>query len=520
MVCFSLIATPSAHALVIAPTTTVALETGSNTSAPNGFIGEPNGALPASNISKVPTSSLLYPGSTTALYAHVEPWWGSPSHIDIGYSSQDPAQVHRQVQDMISRGLTGVVVDWYGPTSFEDVGCKLFKSEAEANPPFKLIIEIEHGAVLWNSCYPGCSPTTAVIQLANQAAQSFFSSPAYALDGGHPVLFEFGMELLPGGVDWAQVQANVPTNPVWIHENTPGYTVTDAGGAYSWVSPLQGPADPNYDDAAYLRDFYSKALLQTGLHTFGSLYKGFDDTLASWGQNRHIVQKCGQTWLNTFATANQYFSASKPLEAMQLVTWNDYEEGSEMETGLDNCLTIAAAVSSSTLRWSLSGSTTTLDHYTVFVSSDNLNLMVLQDQIPPAMMSLDLGPYGLPGGAYLYVKAVGKPSLLNHLSNFVEYSSAVTAAPPDLSAVRVFPNPWRSDKHEGQPITFDNLPAQSTLKIFTLSGHRVRALPTSSLFLTWDLKNDSGEKVASGLYIYLITTDGGQKSTGKIAVIK
>jgi len=38
--------------------------------------------------------------------------------------------------------------------------------------------------------------------------------------------------------------------------------------------------------------------------------------------------------------------------------------------------------------------------------------------------------------------------------------------------------------------------------------------------VTWDLTNDSGDKVASGLYVYVIKTDNGQKKTGQVAVIK
>jgi len=96
----------------------------------------------------------------------------------------------------------------------------------------------------------------------------------------------------------------------------------------------------------------------------------------------------------------------------------------------------------------------------------------------------------------------------------------VTMVPADLSSVRVYPNPWRSDRHGGKLVTFDNLAINSTIKIFTVSGHWVKTLPTSSTSVTWDLTNDSGDKVASGLYVYLITSDGGQKKTGQIGVIK
>lgn len=90
----------------------------------------------------------------------------------------------------------------------------------------------------------------------------------------------------------------------------------------------------------------------------------------------------------------------------------------------------------------------------------------------------------------------------------------------DLSAIKVFPNPWRADQHSSEPVTFDHLTAQSTVKIFTVSGRWVKTLPPADSMVPWDLTNDAGAKVASGLYVYLITTPDGQKRHGQCAVIR
>jgi hypothetical protein len=88
-----------------------------------------------------------------------------------------------------------------------------------------------------------------------------------------------------------------------------------------------------------------------------------------------------------------------------------------------------------------------------------------------------------------------------------------------FAAFRVYPSPWRSDLHAGHPITFDGLTANTTVKIFTISGHWVQTL-VGNASIPWDLKNSSGDLVASGLYLYLITDDQGQKLTGKFAIIR
>jgi len=94
-----------------------------------------------------------------------------------------------------------------------------------------------------------------------------------------------------------------------------------------------------------------------------------------------------------------------------------------------------------------------------------------------------------------------------------------TVAPTTLN-VRVYPNPWRSDKHSGHNITFDGLAPTTTINLFTVSGHKIKEISTNQTKLNWDLTNDSGDKVASGVYLYVITDSAGNKVKGKVAVIK
>jgi len=90
-----------------------------------------------------------------------------------------------------------------------------------------------------------------------------------------------------------------------------------------------------------------------------------------------------------------------------------------------------------------------------------------------------------------------------------------------LSAVRAYPNPWRSDKHANTVIKFDNMPAASTIKLFTVSGHEIKTLTADSNGMApWDRTNDAGELVASGVYIYLIIDPQGNDTSGKLAIIK
>lgn len=400
----------------VAPTTTLNVETGRNTSAASSFTNSSNGNLGATNVSNVPISNLLYPGSTTKVYAHFMAWFGWGNHVDIGYKSDDPAAVKAQVSNMLARGISGMIIDWYGQGSNEDSTALAVKPEAEAHSgQFEFAIMQDAGGL------NGCSDCTGdVIKQLNYVAQTYESSSAYMRWNGRPVIFFFGVESLP--VDWNNVRANVQGNPVFVFENSGGFTRAQSGGGFAWVMPgAVSDADPMALN--YLHDFYNAGQQHGDELTVGATYKGFDDTIASWSANRHINQQCGQTWLQSFAALNQHYSSSKQLPMLQLVTWNDYEEGSEIESGIDNCLGINASISGSKLTWNITGNENTIDHYTIFIGTDQQNLMSVGD-FPAGFHEADLGPYGFYAGNYtVYVKAVGKPSIVNHMSGPATYAS-------------------------------------------------------------------------------------------------
>jgi hypothetical protein len=179
-----LLVTPSfisATVTYVVPTTTLAAQTSNNTSAANSFTTQTNGNLGAGNVSKVAVPSLLYSGTTTKVYAHLLLWFGQSNHMNVGYSSTDPAQVHLQVEDMISRGINGVVIDWYGPNNAIDQATKLVMAEAETHPGFTFAIMVDAGAIEWNSC-AGCSPQQALISQLQYIEQTYFPSPAYMME--------------------------------------------------------------------------------------------------------------------------------------------------------------------------------------------------------------------------------------------------------------------------------------------------------------------------------------------------
>lgn len=389
---------------------TLAAATSNNTSASDNFAGTSNGNPKPANISKISVHQLLYPGATTKIYVHVMPWWGTTSHANIGYNSADPAQAKKQVTDMVSRGVDGLIVDWYGPTNTPLNNATLALSkEAEQHSGFEFAICEDVGALSGDV-------TSKIISDINYIYTNFVQSPNYMRKNGRPIIALFGEE--NSAIDWTTVAASVQGNPMFIWRDNGGFTRPQSSGSFTWVGITGNASDPGL---AYLDSFYQTAIAAAPKQTFGSGYKGFDDSIASWGSHRKINQNCGQTWIQTFADISKHYSTSNQLESIQIPTWNDYEEGTEIETGIDNCVSVAASLSGQTLSWSISGGQeNTIDHYTIFVSSDGQNLTPLTDT-QTGNYSMNMSGYNLPSGTYtLYVQAVGKPSIMNHMSGPVK----------------------------------------------------------------------------------------------------
>jgi hypothetical protein len=401
------------------PTTTLTAETANNTSAADSFTGQANGNATPGNVSKVPIQSLLYPGSTAKVFAHLVQWFGYGDHVDVGYTSGDALQVHRQVIDMVSRGLDGAIVDWYGRGEARktfrayDEGTQLLMQEAEQHPGFTFAVMLDVGANKDCSRSRDCDPTENLIADLNYAYRTYEESSAYLRSDNRPVVFFFGQE--GQGIEWKRVRSRIAGNPIFIFRNSGAFHHEEGDGGFSWVSPLEvGKDDPMA--LSYLVHYYHAALNHGDQFSLGTAYKGFDDSIALWGSHRLIDQQCGATWLQSIAEANQFYSPKTQMTGIQLVTWNDYEEGTEFETGISNCVKLSVSARGTKALWTVEGDASTIDHYTVFVSRDGENLMPIAD-LAPDVRSLDLAKFSLDPADYtVYVKAVGKPSLTNHVS--------------------------------------------------------------------------------------------------------
>jgi hypothetical protein len=107
--------------------------------------------------------------------------------------------------------------------------------------------------------------------------------------------------------------------------------------------------------------------------------------------------------------------------------------------------------------------------------------------------------------------------------------AAAVQAEGDIDNVYVVPNPYvgssRLEQHgwsggDGR-IEFRGLPRECEIEIWTLAGDLVRELKHDSglSWETWDVRNDEGDEVAGGIYVYRVSS-GENEQIGKFFVVK
>lgn len=94
-------------------------------------------------------------------------------------------------------------------------------------------------------------------------------------------------------------------------------------------------------------------------------------------------------------------------------------------------------------------------------------------------------------------------------------------APPAASTERrVYPNPWRGDRHAGLPVTFAGLAPGSVIRLYSLAGRLLRTMTVPRDRLSWDLADESGARVGSGYFFYITTGRDGTQASGILAIVK
>jgi hypothetical protein len=222
--------------------------------------------------------------------------------------------------------------------------------------------------------------------------------------------------------------------PILVFLDNSGFRQNGAGGTFYWVKP-EGTT-PAHDQAidnigpatvpGTLDNFLAEAGRHSQMVVWGGAYKGFNSVNSAWGANRIMDQKCGQVWIKSLTEVNR-FNHGDGVPYIQVITWNDYNEGTDIEAGIDNCYRVNASASNDKLEWELAASsdqanTTTVSEIRIYDSRDGEHLQLIASQPADTAGYLTLAKLE-PGKHVLYVEMVGKNSILNRLSIAIPYLS-------------------------------------------------------------------------------------------------
>jgi hypothetical protein len=412
---------------------------------------------PAGHISPLSLKQLMYPGWTGRLICEYQPWFGMSSHKSVGYNENLPATVAAQNSFMISEGCDVNLVDFYGALSANQsfnlatANAVFADLSTRSGYPLKFGIMEDKGA-LTGTCPTSNQTEAATLTCVQNALISemdyinthYANSGAYLTDNGNPLIFTFippttwpVLTSADWTAIWTAVKAHTDTySAAFKYIFQFGSFTTNAydNGRFGWVQPAAYDATKQFwwgsntnASPVYLDNLYSSGLAHPSQLTVGVIYKGFDDNNASWSGNRVMAQQCGQVLLKTASEIGKYFGGSNPqIPYVQIATWNDYEEGTSVEDGIDNCYSVNASLTGSQLSWSLSASDsyasiTTVHHFNVYYSDAAGNLYSAAANLPVTAGALDLSSIVPTGTWDVYVEMVGQPLILNRMSNPVTY---------------------------------------------------------------------------------------------------
>jgi len=226
-------------------------------------------------------------------------------------------------------GINGIIIDWYGIEDFYDY--------ATINRNTQHIIEYAKKAKLkFAICYEDQSIKRMLEagHIAKEQAVNYgqavmrwlqehcFSSPAYLKVDNRPALFVFGPQYFTDS-QWHQLFSVLPQSPFFY---TLSHSRTGADGVFGWP-PMHGNTTTPEQWHRYLANLYAEN--RNGKTCVGAVFPQFHDIYETVGVHKSYGFLDAQG-VKTFEETLDMALRSN-CELIQLVTFNDYGEGTMIE---------------------------------------------------------------------------------------------------------------------------------------------------------------------------------------------
>lgn len=251
----------------------------------------------------------------------------STSYPLIGpYDSGDPQVLEYHLLLMKLAGIEGVIVDWYGLTDLNDYA-QLHRNTT------RLLQQCERMQMKFVICYE--DQTIPALVAAHRISESdkvshavkelewlnryWFQSGSYLKQEGKPVLLSFGHAGL-SKQEWTDCLNKLSFEPNYFSQD---FRREGASGAFGWPAPRIG--------LKQVDRFLAES--QNWPQAIPAAFPRFDDIYreAGIGEGYPVLpDRAGKTFQETLQKATD----SRQL-LIQLVTWNDWGEGTQIEPSLE-----------------------------------------------------------------------------------------------------------------------------------------------------------------------------------------
>jgi hypothetical protein len=239
------------------------------------------------------------------------------------YASSDPDIIEYQLLLMKYSGIEGVLIDWYGSSDLNDYPLIRRNAEALINAldlvGLKFAIIYEDRTISARiSKDPSFDRIAGAQEDMSYISANYFSKSSYIQIDNRPLLMLFGPEEFHLPAEWTEIFSVFPDpKPCFlVLTGKTKETGANSSGEYIWV-------DPSSLAAKYATMSKFSAFM-------GGAFPGFKDFYGQggWGSNFpwQIDYKDGETF-----TQNLQIAKNANVKSVQLITWNDYGEGTMIE---------------------------------------------------------------------------------------------------------------------------------------------------------------------------------------------
>ena len=258
------------------------------------------------------------------------------------YDSADPKVIEYHLLQALAAEIDTFVIDFYGENDaggIDEAALRALQQVEEMNARydtnFKIALMYDEGA-LQNQPDPVIKATSDFAYML----RTYASSPAYLWANGKPVMFYFPKDSILTPAKLAAVAGDFSL----VYPDFPPDYLSVMSGSYAWVKAEPWEEDCSNWGEPYLRWYYPTLdFMVTTVPTLtfgvGAAWAGFDDVGVGreWWcvDHRCIDRQGGQVYDRTWDILDGYndsvgITYTVPISWVQLVTLNDYMEGTEL----------------------------------------------------------------------------------------------------------------------------------------------------------------------------------------------